>query len=178
VPATHAALLRGINVGKAKRVGMADLRAIIEGLGCEDVRTLLNSGNVVFRAPRAGAARLATDIQAALEARLGITSRVIVLTVREVDALVSDQPFGRRVTDPARCMVLVPATASGLTKLTPIASADWEREAVAIGTRAAYVWCPDGLLESRAFAELAKRLGDEVTTRNWATVLKLQAAIR
>jgi uncharacterized protein (DUF1697 family) len=51
--ATHVALLRGINVGKAKRVAMADLRALLEELGYADVRTLLNSGNVVFTAPRA-----------------------------------------------------------------------------------------------------------------------------
>lgn len=175
---SHAALLRGVNVGRAKRVAMADLRAIVEALGAEDVRTLLNSGNVVFSAPRTGGSRLGAAIEDGLQRRLGVSSRVIVLTARDVGAIVADQPFGRRVTEPSRCMVAVPAAAASLAKLTPLMSADWGREAIAIGSRAAYVWCPDGLLESRAFEELTKRLGDEVTTRNWATILKLHAALQ
>ena len=68
---TYVALLRGINVGKAKRIAMADLRALLEGLGYTDVATLLNSGNVVFKVGGGAAKRLAADISAAIATRLG-----------------------------------------------------------------------------------------------------------
>ena len=66
----HVALLRGINVGRAKRVAMAELRALIEGLGYGDVRTLLNSGNVVFSASAATAGNAASRIEEALAKKL------------------------------------------------------------------------------------------------------------
>jgi uncharacterized protein (DUF1697 family) len=66
VSGTHVALLRGINVGKAKRVGMADLRALVEGLGYRDVRTLLNSGNVVFAVPKSARGEPAARIETAI----------------------------------------------------------------------------------------------------------------
>ena len=111
MPTTHAALLRGINVGRAKRVAMADLRAIIEGLGCRDVRTLLNSGNVVFSSSGA-AGEIAARIERALVSRLGVESRVTVLTARELETVVADQPFGAVVTNPSRLMVAVPFTSA------------------------------------------------------------------
>ena len=80
----YVALLRGINVGKAKRVAMADLRAALESLGYTDVATLLNSGNAVFTAPPAAAGRAAADIQAAVLARTGVSSRVTVLDAEEL----------------------------------------------------------------------------------------------
>ena len=63
---TYVALLRGINVGKAKRIAMADLRALLEDLGHTDVVTLLNSGNVVFRSGRKIPAKIAAEIAAAI----------------------------------------------------------------------------------------------------------------
>lgn len=177
MPTTHAALLRGINVGRAKRVAMADLRAIIEGLGCRDVRTLLNSGNVVFSSSGA-AGEIAARIERALVSRLGVESRVTVLTARELETVVADQPFGAVVTNPSRLMVAVPFTSAILKKVKPLTTRDWAPEALALGSRAAYVWCPDGLIESRAFDEMSKLMGDAVTTRNWATMLKVQAALR
>src|SRR5215470_17770352 len=89
----RAALLRGINVGTAKRVSMADLRRLFEDLGYEDVRTLLNSGNVVFTIPKASSRDHAARVEKAIADRLGLTSRVVVLTKREIAAAVADNPF-------------------------------------------------------------------------------------
>src|SRR5881628_2807318 len=100
----HVALIRGINVGRAKRVAMADLRALVEDLGYGDVRTLLNSGNVVFTAPRAG--RGAADrIEKALAARLGVPARVTVLTAAELAAAISENPLREVAKDPSRLLV-------------------------------------------------------------------------
>ena len=82
----HVALLRGINVGKAKRIAMADLRTLCESLGYGHVQTLLNSGNLVFSAPRADP-RAAVRIEKEIASRLGVQSRVLVITGSELDAV-------------------------------------------------------------------------------------------
>src|SRR6266496_1648635 len=84
----HVALIRGINVGRAKRVAMADLRALVGDLGYGEVRTLLNSGNVVFTVPASARGDPAPRIEQAMTARLGISARVTVLTAAELAAVV------------------------------------------------------------------------------------------
>src|SRR5262245_4461223 len=101
---TCIALLRGINVGKAKRVAMADLRKLVEGLGYRDVRTLLNSGNVVFTAPRA-AANAAARIEKAMAADLGVSARVTVVTAAQLTAAVTGSPLGKVADDPSRFLI-------------------------------------------------------------------------
>jgi len=76
----RVALLRGINVGRAKRLAMADLRALVEDLGYGDVRTLLNSGNIIFTVPRTKRGDAAARIEKAIASRLGVSARVYVLT--------------------------------------------------------------------------------------------------
>ena len=78
------ALIRGINVGRAKRVAMADLRSLVEDLGYSNVCTLLNSGNVVFTALGGSAVNLAPGIEEALVTKLGVSAKVIVLTAAEL----------------------------------------------------------------------------------------------
>ena len=87
------ALLRGINVGRAKRVAMADLRDAVEWPGYSDVRTVLNSGNVVFTAPEAQAEKAAARIEAALPDTLGISSKVTGLDAEAFAAVVAENPL-------------------------------------------------------------------------------------
>jgi uncharacterized protein (DUF1697 family) len=170
----HVALLRGINVGKAKRVGMADLRALCEALGYGNVQTLLNSGNIVFSAPRPSPAA-AAKIEKGIASQLGVDSRVLVVTGEELDTIVAENPFAECETNPSLFLVIVLATTANRARIEELAGRSWGAERLAIGSRAAYVWCPNGSLESKAFAALAKVLGDAGTSRNWATVKKLQA---
>lgn len=174
----YVALLRGINVGRAKRVAMADLRRLFEDLGCRDVSTLLNSGNVVFTAPAGGASGLAARAEGGIEKRLGVSCRVTLLTADEVREITATQPPGAGAeVDPSRLLVCVLADAADRAKLAPLAKADWGHEAVALGKRAAYVYCPEGLMDSAPMRAIAGALGDGVTSRNWATMLKLRAAL-
>ncbi|HEU4699384.1 MAG TPA: DUF1697 domain-containing protein [Gemmatimonadales bacterium] len=176
---TCIALLRGINVGRAKRVAMADLRALVAGLGYADVRTLLNSGNVVFRAPggqpAAAAAKAAARIEAALAAELGLTARVTGLGADELAAIVAAEPFGALAADPSRYLVAVFRERGGAARLAGLVGRDWAPGALAVGARAAYLWCPDGILESPLLAAMGRALGDGLTTRNWTTITKLHA---
>lgn len=175
--ATHVALIRGINVGKAKRVAMADLRSHVEKLGYRDVRTLLNSGNVVFTAPRVSAATAAARIEEVLDERLGVPARVIVLGASEMSEVVAGNSLAGVATDHSRLLVAVPGAAADVSRLEPLLLQEWAPEALALGRRAAYVWCPDGVITSRLAQTVGRTLKDAVTTRNWATMLKLHALV-
>jgi len=87
---SFVALIRGINVGRANRVAMADLRALLADLGYRDVRTLLNSGNAAFSAPGKSAASVAARIQTALGTRLGVDARVVAVTAPDLIAAVAE----------------------------------------------------------------------------------------
>jgi uncharacterized protein (DUF1697 family) len=171
---THIALIRGINVGRAKRVAMADLRTLVQELGYGDVRTLLNSGNVVFTA---GAAKgdPAARIETALASTLGVSASVVVLTAAQLGAAVNDNPLGEIATDPSRLLVAFCRSSAQLKSLTPLKKEKWGAEVLAVGSQAAYLWCAGGIIESRLALAIGRILGDAVTTRNWSTVLKLRA---
>jgi uncharacterized protein (DUF1697 family) len=171
----QVALLRGINVGRAKRIAMADLRALVESLGYGDVRTLLNSGNVVFTVPGTAKGDVASRIQKAIEAQLGVSSRVTVITAAELDTIVEENPLLEIAHDPSRLLVAVLNDKADRKRLEPLLKEDWTPDALAVGQRVAYMWCASGLLESRLADTVGRLLRDAVTTRNWATILKLHA---
>jgi uncharacterized protein (DUF1697 family) len=169
------ALLRGINVGRAKRIAMADLRTLFEELGFTDVRTVLNSGNVVFGSLKRTPAAAARAIEEALVRRIGVVSRVTVLSAEELAVVVAGNPLVELSTDHARLLAFILSGAQQRKLLAPLATQDWAPGALAIGERAAYVWCPTGVLDSAAAAAVNQLLGDTTTSRNWNTLCKLHA---
>jgi uncharacterized protein (DUF1697 family) len=170
------ALLRGINVGRAKRVAMADLRELVGDLGYANVRTVLNSGNVVFGAARGETGALAAAIAAGIEARFGFASRVVVVTAAELAAIVRENPLLDVATNPSRLLVAFVANPAALDAAGPLLRETWAPDALAVGRRAAYLWCADGVLDSPLSQAFGRRFGEAATIRNWSTVLKLHAA--
>jgi uncharacterized protein (DUF1697 family) len=175
---TYVALFRGINVGRAKRVAMADLRVVLENLGYRDVRTLLNSGNAVFNCPKSAPAALAARIEEAMPRKLGVTARVTIVSASELQAAVDRLPLATEGRNPSRLMVGVFRTAADERRVDELMRRNWAPDEVATGPRVVYVWCPDGILESRAFEAIGRAAGDGITTRNWSTVTKLLAMTR
>jgi len=173
--APQVALLRGINVGRAKRLAMADLRALVEDLGYLDVRTLLNSGNIIFTVPRTKRGEPAARIEKAIASRLGVSTRVTVLTAAEVDDAVRDNPLSEVADNPSRLLVMVLADQAARMQLEPLLKQPWDPEAIALGERVAYLWCPRGVIDSRLSVAVSRALGDAGTARNMATMMKLQA---
>lgn len=173
------ALLRGINVGTAKRIAMADLRALMSGLGYGDVRTLLNSGNVVFSAGAgAGTVREAgARIEQAIAAELGVSTRVVVLKGKDLAAAVRDNPLADVATDPSRLVLQATMEAKALARLKPLLAESWTPEAIALGPRVAYLWCANGIADSRLGAAAGRLLGEDGTARNLATMTKLVALL-
>ena len=173
----HIALLRGINVGKAKRVAMADLRALMEGLGHVNVRTLLNSGNAVFDARSGTPTTLAKQLRAAVLAQCGVDCEVIVKSAADLAAAIAEHPLKHHADDDARMLVMFTQDASALEELKALESGDWAPEAFAVGRHAAWLWCANGIIESRVAKAVGKVLKERGTARNWATVEKLRAMV-
>jgi uncharacterized protein (DUF1697 family) len=168
-------LLRGINVGRHKRVGMADLRALLTELGYGDVRTLLQSGNVVLTSglqPR----QLERQLASQLEEGLGFEIALVVRTRDELADAIERNPLGGVATDPSKYLVsflsaeLEPAIARELS------AADVAPARLAISGRELFCWHPNGLAASPLAKLLGtKPLGVTSTARNWSTVTKLLA---
>ncbi len=171
------ALIRGINVGRAKRVAMAELRTLFTDFGYVDVRTVLNSGNVVFSAPGETSGEIAPQIERALLLRLHIDARVMVLSSPDVSTVMSECTLLERAEDHAKLVVALPFAAADMAKLQPLLDSDWENEAIALGTRAAYLWCADGIADSKLGKAVMRALKDALTTRNWATMLKVNTLL-
>ena len=176
VSVMHVALLRGVNVGKANRIAMSDLRELCEDIGYAEARTLLNSGNLIFSAPREDA-RAAAKIEKEIAARLGVTSRVLVVTGHELDVIIEENPLAECDLDPSRFLVMVFSTDANRAGLEELALQDWGAERLGLGSRAIYLWCANGILESPASVAVGKVLRDGGTSRNWATMKKLQALV-
>lgn len=172
---TFVALLRGINVGKAKRVPMAKLRAVLSGLGYTGVATLLNSGNAVFHVRGGTPAKHAAVIAAAISTHLKVEVPVIVKSSRELAAIISDNPIKVRPEEHPRFLVAFVQEPKRLSSLAAIQPLVVPPERFALGKNAAYLLCPSGILESKAWAALLGGAGRSATSRNWATVLKLQS---
>jgi len=172
------ALIRGINVGRGKRVSMADLHALMVDLGHTNVRTLLNSGNLLFRSKERGVAKIAAGVEAAITAKCGFSAAVMVMTVQDLDRIVDENPLLHAVTDHARHLVAFVAHPKYLEPLRPMLKQSWKPDALAITERAAYLWCATGILDGKLNPAFNRKAGATVTTRNWATVLKLQAAAK
>ena len=173
----YIALLRGVNVGKAKRVPMADLRALMESLGYAGVRTLLNSGNAVFDARSGTAASHAKKLRAAILGTIGVDCEVIVKTAADLAAAIAEHPLRQHAEDDARMQVLFVQDAATLAELKSLEAADWAPEAFAVGQHAVWMWCAIGIIESRAAKAVGKVLKERGTARNWATLQKLQAMV-
>lgn len=172
----YAALLRGINVGSARRLAMHDLRAIVEEAGFTDPRTILNSGNVVF-AGTGTTADVAGRIEAGIVRRAGFSSRVFVETDETLAAIVSENTLLSRMTNPSRLQVAFVDDPQVLAGLAAVAQREWGDEALAVGTRAAYLWCPEGVSRGEIVEAAGRVLGDRTTLRAWSTVLKLQGLL-
>lgn len=171
----YIALLRGINVGRAKRVAMADLRQLAGEMGYGDVRSVLNSGNLVFSADGIEPNLAAAAIEEQMVLKLGVAARVTVLSRDELASVLADNPLLPVATDHSRLLVFMLADAGARASVAPLCERDWGDEALAMGQRAAYVWCPEGMLDSAAATALGKQLGDGTTSRNWNTLCKLYA---
>lgn len=182
---THVALLRGINVGGNKKVSMADLRELVSSLGHADVRTYIQSGNVLFTTDRADTAALAAELERAIAAALGVQAGVIVLTRDELATAARENPYPNEENPRYVHVVFLPGPAdrelaAGVAAAEQQAGRKGGRDTARVIGRVVYVHTPDGYgtselvkLLGRAGGPMSARAGG--TARNMATVTELLA---
>lgn len=172
---TKIALLRGINLGSSRRVAMADLRDLLTKLGYGDVRTYLQSGNLVLTSD-SPSDRLARELEEQIATNLGVDTKVIVRTRDELADVIERDPLADVVEDPKRYQVSFLSAEPDERPLRELAALDVTPEQFVVSGREIYAWHPDGIQRSQLAAALSdKRLGVTVTARNWNTVTKLLA---
>jgi uncharacterized protein (DUF1697 family) len=172
---TYLAFLRGINVGGHHRVEMARLRSAFEALGFEKVRTLIQSGNVIFNAPKTPELTLCRRVEAKLSAEFGFPIPVIVRTVDEINKVVNSNPFlKQKGVDISRLHVVFLVdlpNPDALTKFESLASAS---EQVRCIGRELYLYLPNGFGKTKLTPNVFhKSLSVSATSRNWNTTKKL-----
>jgi uncharacterized protein (DUF1697 family) len=168
------ALLRGINVGRNKRIAMSDLRELVQGLGYHDAITHLQSGNIVFTGTRKPSERVAADLSGAIRAELGLDVTVVVRSRDELAAVVAGNPMPEHTGDPKKFHVTFLAAEPERGRLDGIDPATYLPDEFRVVGREVYLWFPEGVLASRLGNDFwEKRIGLAATTRNWRTVTRL-----
>jgi uncharacterized protein (DUF1697 family) len=170
----HVALLRGINVGGKHSLPMKDLAAMFLDAGCREVRTYIQSGNVVFQAAPPLAQRVPGIIANAVQDRFGFEPPVVTRTLAELRDVTKRNPFLRAGVDPATLHVAFLAGAPGKAKAGALEPERFRPDAFALRGREIYLHCPNGLGRSKLTnAYFDSRLATTSTVRNWRTVLTL-----
>ena len=173
----YVALLRGINVGRHVRIGMAELRAMLAELGCSAPRTLLQSGNLIFGDDTRSSDDLERLLEAQIEGRFGQRVDCFVRSAAQWKSVVANNPFVREAqSDPAHVVAMVLRDRPPAECREALRAACDGPELVATHDRTAYIVYPVDIGNSRLTnAVVEKHLGTRGTARNWNTVLRLAA---
>lgn len=168
-------MLRGVNLGPHNRIKMDALRATYEGLGLEDVRSYVQSGNVIFRAKEKDAKKLAGKLQDAIEKRFKFRPAVIVRSVGELRETIAATPFeaGRNL-NPGKILVTFLADNPPAEAAATLASWKSFPEEIHLIGRELYIYFPDGAGKSKLpWSRVEKLLKVNGTARNWNSVLAM-----
>ena len=174
VVAQQIALLRAVNLGPSRRIAMAELRALLSGLGYGAVRTHLASGNILLESD-AAPGELARELEQHLADAFKLDVPVVVRSREELADVVTRNPLGRVASaDPRRYQVTFLSHAPPAELVARIDAAAIAPERVVVSAREVFAWHPDGIIGSPLAKLLAgPRLGVTATARNWNTVTAL-----
>jgi len=170
---TYLALLRGINLGSRNKIAMPALREVFTALGHGDVRTHLQTGNVIFTAT-GDAASLAAELEKCVADDLGATTTVLLRTASEVAKVAGNNPLAGGAADPSKLHVTFLAGRPDRGRVPRLDELAAEPEEFAVKGREVYLYCPNGYGRTKlSNANLEKRLGVAATTRTWKVVTTL-----
>ncbi|MDQ1583383.1 MAG: hypothetical protein QOF36_1437 [Microbacteriaceae bacterium] len=170
-------LVRGINVGSAKSVSMADLAAAFEAVGFTDVKTLLRSGNVVFGAKSSPGKAESAAVERELLARTGVSASVLLVEAGAFTRIAEANPLLDVAKDDSKLVVTYLAEPPAMEALEVPAADSIAPEIVSVGSEAVYQWCPLGVSKSVVPASFWRVLGPGATARNWRTVQRILTEI-
>lgn len=171
----YIALFRGINVGGKNILPMKELVGILDGMGYKNIRTYIQSGNVIFQAAKGARNKISKAIAAAILARHGFEAKVLLLEPADLQAAIDNNPFP---TDDGKALHFFFLDESpgkpDFGQLTAIKS---KSEKFELNNRVFYLYAPDGIGRSKLATGVEKYLGVPTTARNWNTVAKLMTMI-
>ena len=176
---SHVALLRGINVGGARKIGMSALLGLLKELGFDDGKSLLQSGNLVFQSDGKSATELEKLLETETLKRLALNTDFIVRTGPEWARIIDRNPFPEEAkTDPSHLVVVFLKAAPAKSACEALRKAITGPELIRFDDRHAYITYPDGIGRSRLTNTLIEaKLGMRGTARNWNTVAKIGAML-
>jgi uncharacterized protein (DUF1697 family) len=171
--ATLIALLRGINLGSRNRIAMPALREALTGAGFENVRTYVQSGNIVLETTLKPPA-LERRIEELIAKRFGLEIPVVARTRGELAKVVDFNPLAQVAANPKRYQVAFLSAPLALDVVEQLEAAVIPPEQLAIEGREIYSWHAEGIARSKLWNAVAsKGLGVKTTARNWTTVTTL-----
>jgi uncharacterized protein (DUF1697 family) len=170
---TWIALLRGINVGGSRVVPMKDLVTTLAGGGFRNVRTYIQSGNVVLQASRGTSHSIGTKIARLIEARFGFDVPVMALRDAALSEVISNNPFPKASSEPKSLHICFLSEAPDRPDLDSLTRLKAPKEAFALRGKVFYLHTPDGAGNSKLAANVERALGVDATCRNWRTVNQL-----
>ncbi len=167
------ALFRGINVGGKNILPMKALRALLEEIGCQEVKSYIQSGNVMFTHSLDNSASLSTLIAKAVLDGHGFEPKVLLLTVDEMSAIAKMNPFPKAEENPKSLSIFFMAKKPASAAIDDMNSIKSGTESFSLIGSAFFLHAPDGFGRSRLAAKVEKLLGVSATARNWRTVTKI-----
>jgi uncharacterized protein (DUF1697 family) len=170
---TYIALFRGINVGGNNILPMKELKALLENLDLQSVRTYIQSGNVVFQSEEENAARLSRKISAEIKKSHGFEPQVLLLRIEEMEKAIEANPFPEAESEPKTLHVNFLAAVPENPDLKALEGLRKENERFELKGNIFYLHAPDGIGRSKLAANAEKLLGVPMTARNWRTVSKI-----
>ncbi len=170
---TYIALVRGINVGGKGILPMKELVAILEALGCRNVKTYIQSGNEVFQYKESAASKLAGNMSAAIDKKRGFAPHVLVLDAKAFKQAVDGNPFPEAAAAPKSLHVFFLDSKPTKATLKLLSGIKSDSERFELRGSVFYLHAPDGIGRSKLAANVERRLGVPATSRNWRTVCRV-----
>jgi uncharacterized protein (DUF1697 family) len=175
---SYVALLRGINVGGKNIVPMKALVVLFEDLGIRNVKTYLQSGNVVFESSGESAAQLTAKIRSKMKKHFGFMIDVILLGVEELEEAILANPFPKAISDPSALHVGFLTSVPQNPDLQRLESLKKKSERFHLTDKVFYLHAPEGVGRSRLAANVERLLAVTMTGRNWRTVCKIRELVK
>ena len=174
---TYICLLRGINVGGNSKLPMKELVVVLEGLGLTNVKTYIQSGNVVFQSERTDTAALATAVSAAIGQSHGFAPAILLLTGEELNAAIQANPFPEAEDDHKSLHFFFLEPAPKDPDLGALDALKKESERFALIDKVFYLHAPEGIGRSKLAERFGRGWKIDITARNWRTVCKLKEMV-
>ena len=168
---TYIALFRGINVGGNNILPMKELVGLLEGVGCTNVKTYIQSGNAVFSTEREHKDELAEAISAAIQESHGFQPKVLLLTAAELRDALTNSPF--QTTEGKALHFYFLASTPEDPNLAAMEALKTNDEDFKLGNSVFYLYAPNGIGRSKLSEKVERLLGVPATARNLNTVNKL-----